>query len=72
MLLLNYEIYADRFLAMNSGNITEKLSGIPTKDPAFGLDGFWVSEQEKDKAELVGYTVVDCSFSIINTFARNY
>jgi len=62
----NYEIYADRFLAMNSGNITEKLSGIPTKDPAFGLDGFWVSEQEKDKAELVGYTVVD-SVSVLST-----
>ena len=61
-----YEIYADRFLAMNSGNITEKLSGIPTKDPAFGLDGFWVSDQEKDKAELVGYTVVD-SVSVLST-----
>ena len=62
----HYEIYADRFLAMNSGNITEKLSGIPTKDPAFGLDGFWVSDQEKDKAELVGYTVVD-SVSVLST-----
>ena len=62
----HYEIYADRFLAMNSGNITEKLSGIPTKDPAFGLDGYWVSDQEKDKAELVGYTVVD-AVSVLST-----
>jgi flagellar biosynthesis protein FlhA len=65
-IVANYEIYSDRFLAMNSGNISEKLSGIPTKDPAFGLDGFWVSEQEKDKAELVGYTVVD-SVSVLST-----
>jgi flagellar biosynthesis protein FlhA len=62
----HYEIYADRFLAMNSGNIIEKLSGIPTKDPAFGLDGYWVSDQEKDKAELVGYTVVD-AVSVLST-----
>ncbi|MCP5063259.1 MAG: flagellar biosynthesis protein FlhA [Ignavibacteriae bacterium] len=61
-----YEIYTDRYLAMNSGNITERLSGIPTEDPAFGLDGFWVNEQEKDKAELVGYTVVD-AVSVLST-----
>ncbi|MCB0742518.1 MAG: flagellar biosynthesis protein FlhA [Ignavibacteriae bacterium] len=65
-IVANYEIYSDRFLAMNSGNITEKLSGIPTKDPAFGLDGYWVSEQEKNKAELVGYTVVD-AVSVLST-----
>ncbi len=65
-IVAHYEIYADRYLAMNSGNITEKLSGIPTKDPAFGLDGFWVSDQEKDKAELVGYTVVD-AVSVLST-----
>ncbi len=61
-----YEIYTDRFLAMNSGNISEKLSGIPTKDPAFGLDGYWVTEAEKDKAELIGYTVVD-AVSVLST-----
>ncbi len=62
----HYEIYSDRYLAMNSGNISEKLSGIPTRDPAFGLDGFWISDQEKDKAELVGYTVVD-AVSVLST-----
>jgi len=61
-----YEIYTDRFLAMNSGNINEKLSGIPTKDPAFDLDGYWVTEAEKDKAELIGYTVVD-AVSVLST-----
>ena len=67
-----YEIYADRFLAMNSGNITEKLSGIPTKDPAFGLDGYWVSDTEKDKAELSWLYSCRCCFSPFNTFTRNY
>ena len=65
-IVARYEIYTDRFLAMNSGNITERLSGIPTEDPAFGLQGFWVNEQEKDKAELVGYTVVD-AVSVLST-----
>ena len=65
-IVAQYEIYADRYLAMNSGNLSEKLSGIPTKDPAFGLDGYWVSDQEKDKAELVGYTVVD-AVSVLST-----
>lgn len=65
-IVTRYEIYSDRYLAMNSGNITEKLSGIPTRDPAFGLDGYWVSEEEKDKAELVGYTVVD-AVSVLST-----
>ncbi|MCB0729984.1 MAG: flagellar biosynthesis protein FlhA [Ignavibacteriae bacterium] len=65
-IVAHYEIYADRFLAMNSGNISEKLSGIPTKDPAFGLDGYWISDQEKDKAELIGYTVVD-AVSVLST-----
>ncbi len=61
-----YEIFADRLLAMNSGGITEKLSGVPTRDPAFDLDGFWILEEEKDKAELIGYTVVD-AVSVLST-----
>ncbi len=65
-IVAQYEIYTDRFLAMNSGNITEKLSGIPTKDPAFGLEGYWIVDQEKDKAELLGYTVVD-AVSVLST-----
>ena len=61
-----YELYADRFLAMNPGGATEDLDGIPTSDPAFNLPGYWVVEQEKDRAELTGYTVVD-SISVLST-----
>ena len=65
-IVASYEIYTDRFLAMNPGNISEPLSGIPTKDPAFNLSGFWISRDEKDKAELLEYTVVD-SISVLST-----
>ncbi|MBA4252139.1 MAG: flagellar biosynthesis protein FlhA [Chlorobiaceae bacterium] len=60
------EIYTDRFLAMNPGSIQETINGIPTNDPAFGLPSYWISKQEKDKAELLGYTVVD-AISVLST-----
>ncbi|MBD3410763.1 MAG: flagellar biosynthesis protein FlhA [Ignavibacteriales bacterium] len=60
------EIYADRFLAMNPGNIEEKLGGVPTTDPAFGLEAYWIVDEEKERAELLGYTVVD-SISVLST-----
>jgi flagellar biosynthesis protein FlhA len=65
-IVANYEIYSDRYLAMNPGHISDEIGGIPTKDPAFGLDAFWISSQEKDRAELVGFTVVD-SISVLST-----
>lgn len=46
-------------LAMDPGTATEKISGIPTKDPAFGLPAIWIPEAYKDRAERAGYTVVD-------------
>jgi flagellar biosynthesis protein FlhA len=48
-------------LAMDPGNVSEKVRGIPTKEPAFGLDALWVSVQDKDQASYAGYTVVDLS-----------
>ena len=53
------ELMANRFLAMNSGLATEEVEGEPTTEPAFGLPARWISEQEKQRAELLGYTVVD-------------
>ncbi|QQS35493.1 MAG: flagellar biosynthesis protein FlhA [Ignavibacteriales bacterium] len=61
-----FEIYTDRFLAMNPGGIAETLNGIPTQDPAFNLPSYWVTSQEKDRAEVLGYTVVD-SISVLST-----
>ncbi len=62
----SYEIYADRFLAMNPGGITEQIAGIPTRDPAFNLSSYWITRDEKDKAELLEFTVVD-SISVLST-----
>jgi flagellar biosynthesis protein FlhA len=46
-------------LAMDPGNVMEQIEGIPTKEPAFGLDALWVSPNRKEEAEMAGYTVVD-------------
>ncbi len=48
-------------MAMDPGNVTEKVKGIPTKEPAFGLDALWISLSDKDRASYAGYTVVDLS-----------
>jgi len=48
-------------LAMDPGNVSDKVRGIPTKEPAFGLDALWISAQDKDQANYAGYTVVDLS-----------
>ncbi len=48
-------------MAMDPGNVSEKVKGIPTKEPAFGLDALWISANDKDAANYAGYTVVDLS-----------
>jgi flagellar biosynthesis protein FlhA len=53
------KLRTDCFLAMDPGNVTTRLNGIPTKEPAFGLDALWISKSMKEDAELAGYTVVD-------------
>ncbi len=53
------ELMINQYLAMDSGGVTQTIPGVPTKEPAFGLDAIWISEQEREKAELAGYTVVD-------------
>jgi flagellar biosynthesis protein FlhA len=47
------------YLAINPGGIKEELEGESTKDPAFGLPATWIAETEREKAEHLGYTVVD-------------
>ncbi len=55
------EVMIGQFLAMNPGTATEKLEGEETIEPAFGLPAYWISETQKEKAELAGYTVVESS-----------
>jgi flagellar biosynthesis protein FlhA len=48
-----------QFLAINPGGVTEVLPGPATTDPAFGLPAVWISEETRDQAQAIGYTVVD-------------
>lgn len=49
----------ESMLAMDPGNVADRVDGIPTKEPAFGLDALWISPNRKEEAEIAGYTVVD-------------
>ncbi|WP_284139967.1 MULTISPECIES: flagellar biosynthesis protein FlhA [unclassified Virgibacillus] len=53
------ELLLDHYLAMTPNMEEESIEGIETKEPAFGLPAKWISEESKDEAELLGYTVVD-------------
>jgi flagellar biosynthesis protein FlhA len=49
----------DRWLAMDAGSASGTLEGVATKEPAFGLNAYWISEELKSTAEVLGYRVVD-------------
>lgn len=55
------EVHIDRDLAINPGQVFGKLSGMPTKDPAFDLDAVWIEPAHREHAQTLGYTVVDTS-----------
>ncbi|HKJ23168.1 MAG TPA: flagellar biosynthesis protein FlhA, partial [Gammaproteobacteria bacterium] len=55
------EIHPDRVLAINPGQVFGTVEGIPTKDPAFGLDAYWLETSQRDQAQTLGYTVVDAN-----------
>lgn len=60
------ELMLDHYLAMSPGVVEEEIEGIKTTEPAFGLPAVWITEAQRDRAEMLGYTVVD-SPSIIAT-----
>lgn len=53
------EVYFDHYLAMDPGIGEGEIEGIDTVEPAFGLPAKWITEKEREKAEILGYTVVD-------------
>ena len=55
------EVYAEKELAINPGQVFGELQGIQTKDPTFGLDAVWIDAAMRDQAQTSGYTVVDSS-----------
>ena len=53
------DLMVGSYLAMNPGNVMEEIAGIPTVEPAFNLPAIWISEDQRERGELLGYTVVD-------------
>jgi flagellar biosynthesis protein FlhA len=60
------ELMLDRYLAIPGSEVDGKLTGIATTEPAFGLPALWISEAEKGRAEIMGYTVVN-PLSVLGT-----
>lgn len=60
------EILFDHYMAMNPGYVEEEITGIPTFEPSFHLPAIWITEAQRERAESMGYTVVDPP-SIITT-----
>ena len=60
------EILFDHYMAMNPGYVEEEITGIPTFEPSFHLPAIWITESQRERAESLGYTVVDPP-SIITT-----
>ncbi|MEG1040333.1 MAG: flagellar biosynthesis protein FlhA [Pseudomonas sp.] len=61
VILAEAEIYPDRELAINPGQVFGTLNGIAARDPAFGLEAVWIDVNQRSQAQSLGYTVVDAS-----------
>ena len=53
------EILFDHYMAMNPGYVEQEITGIPTFEPSFNLPAIWITESQRERAESLGYTVVD-------------
>jgi flagellar biosynthesis protein FlhA len=53
------ELVQDHLLAINPGTAKDEVSGIPTVEPAFGLEARWIKSQDREQAQIAGYTLVD-------------
>ena len=53
------EILFDHYMAMNPGFVEEEINGIPTFEPSFHLPAIWITDSQRERAESLGYTVVD-------------
>jgi len=62
--IASYECLVNHFLALDPGTVDKPVKGIETKDPAFGLNALWITEDKKNVAEMHGYTVIEPSSMI--------
>lgn len=63
-------LMVDYYLAMDPGDILEPIEGIPTKEPAYGLDALWIKPSQRDEATFRGYTVVNCSTIVVTHLTK--
>lgn len=63
-------LMVDYMLAMDSGDISEPIKGIKTKEPAYGLDALWIKVNQKDDASFRGYTVVNCATVVVTHLTK--
>jgi len=68
--LASGELYPERELAISPGQVFGDLDGLAVKDPAFGLDALWITPQQREQAQSLGYTVVDSSTVIATHLSR--
>jgi len=61
------EVFPRHVLAIDTGSVTQKLNGVETKEPAFGLPALWIDAQQRHEAEHRNYTVVEPT-SVISTY----
>lgn len=64
------EVMTNHYLAINPGDVSKEIDGIPTTEPAFGLPAIWIEEEKREEAQLAGYTVVDPSTVIATHLAE--
>ena len=63
-------LHARRFLAMDPGDVMEPIEGIPTVEPAYGLDAIWILPAQKDEATFRGYTVVNSPTVVVTHLTK--
>ncbi len=59
------QVEPGKYLAIDTGSTRQKIDGIETKEPTFGLKAYWIDESQKERAKMLGYTVVDIPTVII-------
>ncbi|MCP4711607.1 MAG: hypothetical protein GY869_23560, partial [Planctomycetes bacterium] len=64
------EIQPDTYMAINPGGAQPGLDGLPVQEPVFGLAAICIGEEDKEKAQMLGYTVVDAETVIITHMAE--
>jgi len=60
------EILVDYFLALESDSVDQEIDGIETIEPAYGIPSKWIRPENRERAELYGYTVIDPMSVMVN------